>query len=132
MAVRKDSDADPNDTAETGLRVPSSASYQCETPAAGGSRRCSQLQQQIPRLSARDDMSSLSFLIRSHVLGRNADDQDARAAGLVHRIDDVAVRSCRIALHENDLVRASVVDRLEARTERFLGLLLGVDQILAA
>src|SRR4051812_33289303 len=59
------------------------------------------------------------------VLGRHTDDLDPGSASDVHRFHDIAVLHLGITLHEDDLLRAWIVDLLEpgpeARAIYFLG-----------
>src|SRR6188508_1209639 len=52
--------------------------------------------------------------------GRNADDLHATTTSHVHRPDDLLVLHRGITLHEEDLVRAGIVDPLELRGQVLL------------
>ena len=67
------------------------------------------------RLSRRAAYFARAAVVARRVLRRNADDLHAGAARDVHRVDDVAVLHLRITLHEDDLLRARIVDLLEPR-----------------
>src|SRR5215207_8621010 len=53
----------------------------------------------------------------SSLFRRNADDLDAGTARLVHREDHRVVLHHRVALHEDDLLRAGRIQLLEALVE---------------
>ena len=57
------------------------------------------------------------------ILGRNADDLDARAASNVHGVHDAIILHIGRPLHEDHLFRTRIVDLLETRGEvRFVDL----------
>src|SRR5438477_11810527 len=77
-----------------------------------------------PPSHTKDD--SLSLLVRAtrrgragarSVLGRNTDDLHTGAAGDVHCMDHLLKLHCRVAFHEDDLLRPGIVDLLQTSSE---------------